>query len=229
LIVEPSERELAVTRYGYLCSRAARRFSRPGVDVADLEQVAAIGLIKAADRYDPGCRVPFEAYAWRLVLGELMHYVRDSERMLRAPRHLRKLEQRWLHAERRLWVECGREPAYAEIVSLSRLSSAECRELRYYRAATHVVPFDTLKPPEQQRLAYTIDSELERINLEELVARFTPLEQTIVREIYECDTPLSLLAIKLGYSRRHLARLHRRVLQKLAALARPASRRTGHL
>lgn len=229
MIADPSERELAVTRYGYLCVRAAKRFNRPGVDLADLEQVAAMGLIKAADRYDPDCHVPFEAYAWRLVLGELMHYVRDSERMLRAPRHLLKLEQRWLQAERRLWMECGREPTCAEIISVSRLTHSESRELHYYRAATHMVPFDTLKPPEQQRLAYTIDGEVERINLQELVARFSPLEQTIVREIYEYDTPLSLLAIRLGYSRRHLARLHRRVLQKLAALASPAKRCTGHL
>ena len=82
----PRERERLVAQYWYLCRRAARRFMRRGLDRADLEQTGAIGLIKAVDRFDPEQRAPFEAYAWLLVVGELMHYVRDSERVLRAPR-----------------------------------------------------------------------------------------------------------------------------------------------
>jgi RNA polymerase sigma-B factor len=228
LIAEREARDMAVARHRYLCERAARRFLRPGLDCADLEQVAALGLIKAADRYDPAACVPFEAYAWKLMIGELMHYVRDSERILRAPRRVRQLEQRWLSAERELWVECGREPTHAEIVALSGLTATECRELRQYRAASHVVPFDSLKPFEEQSLAYTMERELDRINLEAIVARFSPLERTILREIYELDTPLSRVAAKLGYSRRHLARLHRGILRKLAALTRPSSKCTGH-
>jgi RNA polymerase sigma-B factor len=229
LIAEESSRDLIVARHRHLCERAARRFLRPGIDSADLEQVAALGLIKAADRYDPTCCVPFEAYAWKLMIGELMHYVRDSERLLRAPRRLRALERRWLDAERDLWAQCGREPTYAEIRALSHLTAAECLELRQYRAASHIVPFDALKPFEQQALAYTIERELDRINIEGIVAHFSPLERTILHEIYELDTPLSRLADKLGYSRRHLARLHQGILRKLSTLARPASRCTGHL
>jgi RNA polymerase sigma-B factor len=198
--------------------RAARRFARPGLDLADLEQVAALGLIKAADRYDAASRVPFEAYAWRLMIGELMHHVRDSERIMRTPRRMRKLEQRWQAAEHELWMQMGREPTYSEVIAFSRLSAAEYRDLRYYRAAGYVVPFDNLKPPDQQRLAYTIDRELDRISFEALTSHFSPLEQTILRELYENDVPLSRLAERLGYSRRHLARLHERVIRKLAAL-----------
>ena len=88
---------------------------RRGLDRADLEQVAAIGLIKAVDRYDPAQAAPFEAYAWLLVLGELMHYVRDSERFVRAPRGLRDLERRWSAAERELWPRLGREPTESDV------------------------------------------------------------------------------------------------------------------
>lgn len=229
MIAEENARDLTVARHRHLCERAARRFLRPGVDGADLEQVAALGLVKAADRYDPASCVPFEAYAWKLMVGELMHYVRDSERLLRAPRRVRALEKRWLAAERELWAQYGREPTYAEIVALSRLTATECLELREYRAASHVVPFESLKPVEQHALAYTIEHELDRISIEDIVAQFSPLERTILHEIYELDTPLTRLAEKLGYSRRHLARLHQSTLRKLAALARPASRCTGHL
>ncbi|HEY9085233.1 MAG TPA: sigma-70 family RNA polymerase sigma factor [Candidatus Tyrphobacter sp.] len=210
-----------MSRYRYLCVRAARRFLRPGLDRADLEQVAAIGLIKAADRFNPDSRTPFEAYAWLLMVGELMHHVRDCERVLRAPRRLQVLERRWLAVERELWVRCGREPSYGEIVATVGATLDDCRDLREYRAACHVISFDALKPLDQHALAYTIEGEVDRISMEGVLARFSPLEQTILREIYECDTPMAELAEKLGYSRRHVARMHRRILRKLATLVRP--------
>jgi len=221
-------RDDVVERYWYLCCRAARRFTRPGLDRADLEQVAAIGLIKAADRFDPESDTPFEAYAWLLMVGELMHHVRDSERLVRAPRRLRELDRRWLEAEHEVWMVEGREATQAEIVALTGADATTCRELRQYRAASHIVPFDSLKAPDQRSLAYTIESELERIGIESIVASFSPLERTIIREIYQCDTPIAALAAKLGYSRRHVARLHRRTLRKLASVMRPLGRCSGH-
>lgn len=223
----PSRDEI-VGRYRYLCVRAARRFTRPGLDRADLEQVAAIGLIKAADRFDPSSETPFEAYAWLLMIGELMHYVRDSERLVRAPRRLRDLDRQWLQAEHEVWMRCGRDATQAEIVALTGATPLACRELRQYRAASHIVPFDSLKAPDQQALAYTIEAELDRIGLESIVSGFSPLERTIIREIYQNDTPIAVLASKLGYSRRHVARLHRRTLRKLAMLMRPSVRCAGH-
>lgn len=228
MIAPSSPRDDAVSRYHYLCVRAARRFLRPGLDRADLEQVAAIGLIKAADRFNPESRTPFEAYAWLLMIGELMHYVRDCERVLRAPRRVQVLERRWLAAERELWARCGREPSYGEIVAIVGASAVDCRELRQYRAACHVIPFDALKPYDQHALAYTMEDELDRISMDSVFARFSPLEQTILREIYELDTSMSDLAAKLGYSRRHVARLHRQTLRKLAMMVRPAESCSGH-
>lgn len=225
---ESATREDIVGQFWYLCGRAARRFARPGLDRADLEQVAAIGLIKAADRFDPGSSTPFEAYAWLLMIGELMHYVRDSERLVRAPRRLRDLDRRWLQAEQEFWMVEGREATQAEIIERAGVDPSECRELRQYRAASHIVPLDALKAPDQRSLAYTIESELERIGIETIVSGFSPLERTIIREIYQYDTPIAALAVKLGYSRRHVARLHRRTLRKLASAIRPATRCSGH-
>ena len=66
-----------VASFHHLCKRGAHKFWRSGLERNDLEQVAAIGLIKAARRYDPTMPTPFEAYAWLMIVGELMHHVRD--------------------------------------------------------------------------------------------------------------------------------------------------------
>ncbi len=90
--------ESLVAGFRHLCRRGARKFWRSGLERCDLEQVAAIGLIKAAQRYDSAVGTPFEAYAWLFVVGELMHYVRDFERTIRLPRRLVNLERRYARA-----------------------------------------------------------------------------------------------------------------------------------
>jgi RNA polymerase sigma-B factor len=216
-------REQMIADHHYLCRRAARKFLRDGVERNDLEQVAAIGLIKAVDRFDPAHGTPFAAYAWALVLGELMHYVRDCERLLRAPRRLRELERRWLAGERELWTVLGRKPSDAEIAEYVGIGAAEQTEVRRYRRCGEVLSMDALGPYEQGALSYTIDAEFERVALESGFARLSALEREILKEIYERDTPIVELASRLGYSRRHLTRLHKAALQKLASYARLAS------
>ena len=114
---EVRTREAAVGNYRYLCQRGARKFRRPGLDARDLEQVAAIGLIKACDRYDARSRTPFEAYAWLLIVGELMHYVRDHEYLVRLPRWMKRVEKECSAAQECLLVSLEREPSDAEVAA----------------------------------------------------------------------------------------------------------------
>jgi RNA polymerase sigma-B factor len=213
-------RDALIEQYHYLCRRAARKFLRNGIDRRDLEQVAAIGLIKAADRYNPSQGTPFEAYAWVLIMGELMHYTRDSERVLRAPRRLRELERRWASAERELWALLGREPSDSEVGQYIGASVAEQIDVCRYRDSSIVLSVEALRPNEHGALSYTIDNQLDRMSIEEGLAQLTPVERQIVEEIYERDTPVVEIASRLGYSRRHVTRLHRSALDKLLPMTR---------
>lgn len=162
-------RERLVAKYWYLCRRAARRFKRCGLERADLEQVGAIGLIKAVDRYRSPHRAPFEAFASLLVLGELMHYVRDDG-LVRARRG------------------CAR-PA--------------------------ILSLDFIPGEEHCARADGIDDLLDRLTVEAMLRRLPPLERYVVIGIHlECRTVVEVAA-HLGYSRRHVTRLHRSALQRL--------------
>jgi RNA polymerase sigma-B factor len=212
-------RNRVIEEHAYLCARAARKFVRRGVDRSDLEQVAAVGLIKAVDRYDPANPAPFEAYAWVLILGELMHYVRDCERLVRAPRRLRELDRRFDVAERELVAELGRHPSMAEIAQRLGSDETEALEIRRYRETAACVSVDVLHPVELRGFAYTIDERFDGLVVDQLVSTLSPLEQKILRAIYEHDVPISVLAHRLGYSRRHVSRLHVNALKKLTAVA----------
>ncbi len=211
----PVDRDGTVVAYWYLCRRAARRFMRRGLDRADLEQVAAIGLIKAIDRYDRSQSAPFEAYAWLLVVGELMHYVRDSERFLRAPRGVRELERRWTAAERELWALLGREPKERDVAQVLDATPAEVREIRSYRATNQMISFEVLGNSEQRTPPCGIEDVLDRLTVERILAVLSPLERQIVRSIHLDGVTVVELARRLGYSRRHVTRLHRAAIERL--------------
>ncbi|MEO6835918.1 MAG: sigma-70 family RNA polymerase sigma factor [Candidatus Tumulicola sp.] len=223
----PEHRERAIAEHQYLCRRAARRFLRPGIDRADLEQVGAIGLIKAVDRYDTSTATPFEAYAWLLVLGELMHYVRDGERILRAPRRVRDLERRWLAAERELWTLFGREPREEDVARYVNASPADRRDVREYRASGHVVSFELVPLSEQRHPPPTFEAVLDKMTLEKFFALLSPLELKIVRSIHLEGSTVVDLARRLGYSRRHVTRLHFGAMARLRSAGSNVSATIG--
>ncbi|MBV8283010.1 MAG: sigma-70 family RNA polymerase sigma factor [Candidatus Eremiobacteraeota bacterium] len=214
-MIEISTRDECIARHWYLCRRAARRFVRPGLERCDLEQVAAIGLIKAADRYDASSSTPFEAYAWVLMLGELMHFVRDGERLLRAPRRVRDLERRWTAAERELQVTLGREPGGSDVVRFLNATPQDEREIREYRASSFVLSYEGLTNPDRRCESGGYDEVLDRMTIDNALSRLPLLEREIVRGIHLEGASVAELAQRLGYSRRHLTRLHRSALTRL--------------
>jgi RNA polymerase sigma-B factor len=63
-------REELVRRYLPLSRRLASRYVGNS-EREDLEQVAALGLLKAVDRYDPERGIAFSSFAVPTILGEL--------------------------------------------------------------------------------------------------------------------------------------------------------------
>ena len=89
---------LVVEHLPFAARVAANYARRTGHPKEDLEQLAAIGLIKASRRYDihrPG-RSPnhFIAYARPFVNGEITHYLRDKGFLISVPGRWRELHAR---------------------------------------------------------------------------------------------------------------------------------------
>jgi RNA polymerase sigma-B factor len=114
---DPTLKERLVRRYLPLCRSVARRFETHRVPFEDLEQVAAIGLLKALDRYDPERRVSFSSYAVPTIAGELQRHLRDHTWSVRPPRALLELASRIRTAERALTPRLRRAPTVAEIAA----------------------------------------------------------------------------------------------------------------
>lgn len=70
-------REELIRRHLPLVRALARRYAGRGEPVEDIEQVGAIGLIKAIDRFELSRGVSLATFATPTVLGEIRRHFRD--------------------------------------------------------------------------------------------------------------------------------------------------------
>jgi len=209
-------RDRLVERYAYLCRRGAQKFLRRGLERRDLEQIAAIGLLKACDRYDPAIETPFEAYAWLLIVGELMHHVRSCERLVRLPRALYEQERAYRRALDRLTTRLHREPIASELAADLGLSVARVRELACAASGGEVLSFDALPPStvERAREGGGLATE-DRLVLEHALADLPPLQRSVILALYGLGLTQSELAARFALHPRRVSRLHRRALDAM--------------
>ena len=69
-----------------LARSVARRYAGGPERLDDLEQVAIVGAVKAASRFDPARGTPLAQFAVPFIHGELRHHLRDNLGLPRGPR-----------------------------------------------------------------------------------------------------------------------------------------------
>jgi RNA polymerase sigma-B factor len=83
----------------------------------DLQQVAALGLIKALERFDPDHGFAFSSFAVPTMEGELRRYFRDFTWTVRPPRELQERAIRIEREREQLTTELGRSPTARELAT----------------------------------------------------------------------------------------------------------------
>jgi len=108
--------DLIETNAGVARSMAGRYRNR-GFDLDDLEQVALLGLTKAAQRFNPDAGHDFLSYAVPTIRGELRRHFRDAGWMVRPPRRVQDLQSRISRAQEELESSLGRSPRPSEVAT----------------------------------------------------------------------------------------------------------------
>ena len=212
-----ANRDAVITAHLYLCRRGARKFRRAESEIADLEQIAAIGLVKAVDAYCAERTTPFEAYAWIVIVGELMHYVRDHERPIRIPRSLRALERRYVAQWEILAAVHHTEPTTAQLASALGVSCGQIEELQALRRAA---PLDPEMPSGKARKRATANAGIsleERVTIAMAVEELPQRERTIVLGTFGRGLSQAEIAMLLGLSQSQVSKILARALGKLSA------------
>src|SRR5687767_14342845 len=106
--------ETLVLEHQRLARRLAQRYARNADQREDLEQVAYLGLVKAARRYEPERGVAFTTYALPTILGELRRFCRDTRWAVHVPRLLQERVQQLRRLEDAHAAERGSSASTAE-------------------------------------------------------------------------------------------------------------------
>ena len=224
---ERTLRDDLVTAHMGLAEYLARRFTNRGEPLDDLVQVAALGLLKAVDRFDPERGLEFSTYATPTIVGELKRHFRDKGWAVRVPRRVQELHLRLGSVVSNLSQELGRSPTIGEIAQAAAVSEEEVLEAI---EAGHAYRFTSLDAPARDEDEASLSTELgaedqglidseHRVTLSPLIAQFPPRERMILHLRFFEGMTQSEIAGRLGISQMHVSRLLARALAQLRSQA----------
>ncbi|MET9912654.1 RNA polymerase sigma factor SigF [Streptomyces sp. NPDC006476] len=199
-----------------MAERIAVRFKGRGETLEDLYQVAALGLVKAVDHYDPDRGHAFEAYAVPTVTGEIKRHFRDHMWTLHVPRRVQDLRNRVRQAAKDLsQTTPGRTPTVAEIAERAELSEAEVRMGMEALDCFSTLSLDAEMPgTDGYALADAIggpdpgyDVVVDRVAASPCLQALPERERTILYLRFFRGMTQSRIAEQLGISQMHVSRL----------------------
>ena len=91
----------------------AREFRRRGDGLDDLIAEGNLGLIRAADRFNPALGTRFGTYASYWIREAIHSSLVNTGRLVRIPAHMEQMLRRWHRAERHLEAQGGDTPSFA--------------------------------------------------------------------------------------------------------------------
>jgi RNA polymerase sigma-B factor len=217
-------RERAIGHSLPLAERLARRFQGMGEPSTDLTQVAALGLMKAIDGFDPDYGTDFGGYATPTIVGELKRYFRDKGWGVHVPRRLQELRIEINRVRDALGQELGRSPTPGDVAE--RLGVDEEQVLEALVASSAYRPVSLFAPLSGDDDAGTladvlggddraIDGVEFRTAVRPLVARLPERERRILSLRFYGNLTQAQIASELGISQMHVSRLLARTLDGL--------------
>jgi RNA polymerase sigma-B factor len=222
-------RAMLVERYLPLARSIARRYARGAEPLDDLVQVAAMGLLKAIDRFDPERGYAFSTFAVPTISGEVRRYFRDRTWAVRPPRDLleRSLQVDKVAAE--LTNRLGRSPTVRQIGQALELPDEEVLEAMEAARASTATSLSAPRRTEgdaDDTLGASIGVEDEgfamvehRATYERLSACLTDRERTVVELRFKRDLTQEEIGKRIGVSQMQVSRVLRQAMAKLAAQA----------
>lgn len=208
-----------------LCLSLANKFARHGKTHNDLVQAGVLGMMRAADKFDPDLGVPFGSYAWpwiraAMTLDVLKEWTLASggSGCLRSSKFFTLLKRR-----ASILAETGSEDRAVEVIAQEmhrgqeqirawferidhRDSSFESPSLRNIR---HNVCDEDLGTPEDM-VVRAEQLALFSTELQRAIDRLTPRQQQVVWAIMdsdEADPCLQTIATEIGLSRERVRQL----------------------
>ena len=225
---DPAERrellDRVVTLNMPVARSAARHYYDRGVSSEDLDQVAYLSLVAAAQRFSPDKGSSFLAYAIPTIRGELRRHFRDRGWMVRPPRRLQDSQREVSRGISDLTQTLGRSPTTREVAVhlgisedevIESLATQSCYrptslDSEVQRDGEHNALIDILAAEETSE----VDPETLLV-LKQLIGSLPERDRRILGMRFYEDLTQQEIAREVGLSQMQVSRILSRVLGQL--------------
>ena len=215
--VKTDEREKLITENMGLVHSCAGRFKGKGVEYDDLFQAGCVGLIKAADGFDPCRGFAFSTYAVPVILGEIRRIFRDGG-TVKVSRMLKEKSRSALAEREKLTLALDREPTLHELADALGLDAQETAHI-----LNAALPAVSLTPQEEgsktSQFDIPVDSQDEeiadKIALHQVMVTLPERDRRLIELRYFKGMTQSKTASELGMSQVQVSRREKAILMQL--------------
>jgi RNA polymerase sigma-B factor len=217
--VDRDLRDALVTTHLPLARQLAGWYTGRGQAREDLVQVACLGLVLAAERFDPAHGTPFHSFAVPTILGELRRHFRDHAWDMRVPRAMQESVLEVRRAADDMQQLLGRESTPADLAAAlgideDRVRAALCTA-KQARGADSLDQVTGERHSLAERLGAPDpghDLVDVRSDVRAVLQRLPERERQVLLMRFHAEMTQSQIADRLGISQVHVSRLITRTL-----------------
>ena len=195
----------------------AHRLKGRGIEYEELVSAGCVGLLKAADGFEPERGLKFSTYAVPVILGEMKRLFRDGG-TVKVSRSLKELSLRVLREKERMSVQLGREPRLEELAASLQIDTALCGEALSVSLPAISLTVDH-DDDEGGQLDLPVQSPEElltdRLTLQQLLGELEPKDRKLIILRYFREKTQVETAALLGMTQVQVKRKKKKLLQQM--------------
>jgi len=208
----------------------ARRFRGRGAEADDLEQVAYLGLVKAAHHYKLEADTPFIGFAIPTIRGEVKRYFRDCAWTVRIPRRLQEMQGTIATKLPLLEQELNREPTPVEIAEHLGVDVSAVEQALAAKGCFNVLSLDRPADVDADLTLADVVADVEDGSIDQLetvemlqpvLEDLGPRERRILQLRFVEGWTQSEIGRDIGVSQMQVSRVLRKILDDLRAKLSP--------